>query len=110
MSKPSGTQIASYNIKCHDQGKCNCNQEKNVYCGYGDREPEWFKKDEIVNHPKHYTNHASGVECIQVTEHFNFNIGNAIKYLWRSDLKGKQVEDLEKAIWYIKRELKRIKK
>ncbi len=65
---------------------------------------------ENVDHPKHYVSHASGVECIQVTEHFNFNIGNAIKYLWRSDLKGKQVEDLEKAIWYIKRELKRIGK
>jgi hypothetical protein len=58
-----------------------------------------------VNHPKHYTSHPSGIECIQITEHMGFNLGNAIKYIWRSDLKGKSTEDLEKAIWYIQREL-----
>ncbi len=60
--------------------------------------------DDNVNHPKHYTRHPSGVECIQVTEHYNFCIGNAIKYLWRSDLKN-GVEDLKKAVWYINREI-----
>jgi len=61
-----------------------------------------------VNHPKHYTSHPSGVECIEVTEHLNFCIGNAIKYLWRAGLKGEQVEDLRKARWYIDREIARI--
>jgi hypothetical protein len=61
-----------------------------------------------VNHPKHYTSHPSGVECIEVTEHLNFCIGNAIKYLWRAGLKGEQVEDLRKARWYIDREISRI--
>jgi hypothetical protein len=61
-----------------------------------------------VNHPKHYTKHPSGVECIQITEHMGFNLGNAVKYIWRADLKGKQVEDLKKAIWYINREIQRI--
>jgi hypothetical protein len=61
-----------------------------------------------VNHPKHYTSHPSGVECIEVTEHFNFCIGNAIKYLWRAGLKGEQVEDLRKARWYIDREISRV--
>lgn len=61
-----------------------------------------------VNHPKHYTEHPSGVECIQITEHMSFNLGNAVKYIWRADLKGKQVEDLKKAVWYINREIKRI--
>ena len=61
-----------------------------------------------VNHPKHYTSHPSGVECIEITEHFNFCIGNAIKYLWRAGLKGEQVEDLRKARWYIDREIARI--
>jgi hypothetical protein len=61
-----------------------------------------------VNHPKHYTNHPSGVECIEVTEHMNFCVGNAIKYLWRAGLKGEQVEDLRKARWYIDREIARI--
>lgn len=61
-----------------------------------------------VNHPKHYTSHPSGVECIEITEHLNFCIGNAIKYLWRAGLKGEQVEDLRKARWYIDREISRI--
>jgi hypothetical protein len=61
-----------------------------------------------VNHPKHYTAHPSGVEAIEITEHFNFNKGNAIKYIWRSSDKGKEVEDLRKARWYIDREIARI--
>ena len=40
-----------------------------------------------VNHPAHYTSDPSGVECIQITRHRNFNVGNAIKYLWRAGLK-----------------------
>ena len=62
-----------------------------------------------VNHPKHYTEHPSGIECIQITEHMGFNLGNAIKYIWRSDLKNDAVEDLQKAVWYIERELKKRK-
>ncbi len=61
-----------------------------------------------VNHPRHYTEHPSGVECIQITEHMGFNLGNAVKYIWRADLKGNQVEDLKKAVWYINREIQRI--
>jgi hypothetical protein len=60
-----------------------------------------------VNHPKHYTSHPSGVECIQITEHMGFNLGNAIKYIWRADLKGADIENLEKAAWYINREIYR---
>ena len=61
-----------------------------------------------VNHPTHYTTHPSGVECIQVTEHMNFCLGNAIKYLWRAGLKGAALEDLKKARWYIDREIARV--
>ena len=68
---------------------------------------EWEVQDN-VNHPKHYTSHPSGVECIEITEHMNFNLGNATKYVWRSSLKGKNVEDLKKAIWYLEREIARI--
>jgi hypothetical protein len=68
---------------------------------------EAFMNDN-VNHPKHYTSHPSGVECIEITEHFNFCIGNAMKYLWRAGLKGEQIEDLRKARWYIDREIARI--
>jgi hypothetical protein len=60
-----------------------------------------------VNHPKHYTTHASGIECIDVTEHMGFNLGNATKYIWRCDLKKDAIEDLRKAIWYIEREIQR---
>ena len=59
-----------------------------------------------VNHPSHY-NQIKDIECIDVIEHFNFNIGSAIKYLWRADYKGNPMEDLEKAAWYIQREIER---
>lgn len=64
------------------------------------------KPSDPVNHPSHYTSHPSGIECIQVTEHMNFCIGNAVKYLWRADLKN-GLEDLKKAQWYINREIER---
>ncbi len=60
-----------------------------------------------VNHPPHYKAHPSGIECIQITEHMNFNIGNAVKYLWRADEKGNALEDLKKAQWYVTREIAR---
>ena len=66
-----------------------------------------FNQPDPVNHPSHYTSHPSGIECIQVTEHFNFCLGNAIKYLWRADSKNDATEDLKKAIWYIERELQK---
>jgi hypothetical protein len=59
-----------------------------------------------VEHPVHYTSHPSGVEVIEITEHMNFCLGNAIKYILRCDLKG-GVEDLKKARWYIEREIDR---
>lgn len=62
---------------------------------------------DAVDHPQHYTVHPSGVECITITEHMGFNLGNAMKYIWRADLKNDAIEDLRKAQWYIERELKR---
>jgi len=72
-----------------------------------DRVPD-PKSDDPVNHPAHYTAHPSGVECIQITEHMGFNLGNAVKYVWRAGEKGDAVEDLLKAAWYIDREIKRL--
>lgn len=67
---------------------------------------EWDLNNDPVNHPKHYTEHPSGIECIQITEHMNFCLGNAIKYIWRAGLKSdNKVQDLEKAVWYIQREI-----
>lgn len=59
-----------------------------------------------VNQPKHYCSHPSGIECIQIAELLPFNLGNAIKYLWRSDLKWDKQEDTKKAIFYLRRQAK----
>lgn len=61
-----------------------------------------------VDHPPHYN--QLGIECIEVVENFPFNVGNAIKYLWRCQHKGKHLEDLQKALWYVNREIERLKK
>lgn len=69
-----------------------------------------------VNHPTHYNSHPSGIECIDVIEHYNFCIGNAVKYLWRAGLKeeagmlgnSKEIEDCKKAIWYINRHIRKL--
>ena len=58
-----------------------------------------------ITRPKHYASHPSGIECIVVTEHMNFCLGNAIKYLWRAGEKGDAIEDLKKAQWYLNREI-----
>ena len=71
-------------------------------------------KEDNVNHPSHYTSHPSGIECITITQYHDFCIGNAIKYLWRAGLKKdadksdieKEIEDLEKARWYINQKIK----
>ncbi len=67
---------------------------------------------EKIDHPPHYTSSeakcsACGeqIECIDITEHMGFNLGNAMKYIWRADLKGNRDDDLKKAIWYLRREL-----
>jgi hypothetical protein len=72
---------------------------------------------DMVNNPPHYTSHPSGIECITITRHYCFSIGNAIKYLWRAGLKKdisledkqKEIEDLEKSIWYINDRIKQLK-
>lgn len=65
---------------------------------------------DMVNHPPHYTEDAPKcencgypIECITIVRRLGFNVGNAIKYLWRTGKKGdlrKAVEDLRKAAWY----------
>jgi hypothetical protein len=65
-----------------------------------------------INHPPHYKSLRakcfkceSSIECIDVTRTMNFNLGNAIKYIWRCEYKGKKIEDLKKAIWYLQDEI-----
>jgi hypothetical protein len=92
-----------------------CLKRKNM-----SKESESFETISIdnVNHPSYYTSHPSGVECIEITRHYCFAIGSAIKYLWRAGLKKeeglsdreKEIEDLEKAVWFIKDRIEQLKK
>lgn len=69
-----------------------------------------IRPGEAVNHPQHYNDHPAGVECIDVVEHMSFNVGNAMKYMWRAGLKpgAEHKQDLEKAVWYLQREIARV--
>ena len=75
-----------------------------------------MEENNRVNHPSYYQD-PSGIECITIARHRNFNIGNALKYLWRAGLKEeeglnrveKQIEDLQKAIFYINDEINLLK-
>lgn len=96
----------------------NDNGEKSQICNDNVRNYFGLPVDEPdnVNHPEHYTSHPSGIECIEITRHYPFSIGNAIKYLWRAGLKKdasltdnqKEIEDLKKAIWYINDRIKQL--
>lgn len=72
-------------------------------------EPEDSSYDP-VKRPSHYNQHPSGVECIEITQHMNFPLGSAIKYIWRADLKGNAIQDLEKAREYLDVEIAKRKK
>ena len=65
---------------------------------------------DAVNHPSHYNSHPSGIECLQVVRHFNFNLGNVIKYIWRAGKKGEEglLKDLKKARFYLEDEIKKL--
>jgi len=78
-------------------------------------EPEIYAKKlekalDLINHPPHYKSHPSGIECIQITEHMGFCLGNVIKYVWRAGEKENttRLEDLKKAKWYLEREIERL--
>ena len=85
------------------------------YCEHANYESDicWYcgmrcRGDEAnIDSPPHYTSHESGIECIQVTEHMNFCLGNVVKYVWRVDQKGDPIENLKKARFYINREIER---
>ena len=101
---------ASENVRKMPSYKASGGDPKAVVEGLEEGPPGYCDIDpDLVNHPPHYTSHPSGVECIEVTEHMNFCVGNAIKYLWRAGRKGEAVEDLEKAKWYLDREIERVK-
>ncbi|MFG0261883.1 MAG: DUF3310 domain-containing protein [Novipirellula sp. JB048] len=109
FSEPAPKLDGVESVKCgspaHRSGEDYCNA---CWPGTVDDEPDCEEPEQdLVNHPPHYTSHPSGIECIQVCEHFPFSIGNVIKYLWRSEMKGDAIEDLQKARWYLDREITR---
>lgn len=63
-----------------------------------------------VNHPKHYTDTPFGLEVIEITDKYDFTVGNALKYIFRAGKKGDAVKDLDKAVWYLKHKIKMMKK
>lgn len=83
-------------------GECQICKEHSLDCLCGHLDESI---DEYVNHPNHYQ--GNSIEVIDVIEDFNlgFNLGNAIKYILRSDKKGGKQQDLNKAIWYLEREI-----
>jgi hypothetical protein len=100
------------------------NDRGSLHCWYesgheGKHSWEHARSHDPVDHPKHYNSHPSGIECIVVARHHNFNIGNVFKYLWRAGLKAgagehptnnaSTVQDLEKARWYLTDEINRLK-
>jgi len=93
---------------CIEDCGCRINiQSKAAIRGLPDNK-DWA--DDPVSHPKHYTEHPSGIECIQITEHMNYCLGNAVKYIWRAGLKSDDpIQDLEKSVWYVQREIQRLK-
>jgi hypothetical protein len=68
-------------------------------------------KKELVNHPKHYGGKDNPYEAIKVIEAWDlgFCLGNTIKYISRAGKKDETIQELEKALWYLKREIKNLK-
>ena len=95
-----------------DCGKRFANEELPAAALKGNADNDELKKqDDIIEHPAHYT---QGIECMDYIERHKLNYarGNIIKYVTRAGLKdeSKEVEDLEKARWYLDREIERVKK
>ena len=82
----------------------------NIDISFDNNEDKISDKDKTdnVNHPVHYAETVPGIECIEVTRNFNFNRGNAIKYIWRAGYKSDEIEDLKKAIWYLNDEVNKL--
>jgi len=86
-----------------------------INCIIDDKDPSYVhpSKGDPINHPEHYNSSKAHcecgrkIECIDITRHLNFDLGNAIKYIWRCDLKGEPIEQLKKALWYLNDEIKK---
>lgn len=88
-----------------------CPQHKSLRYVHPETTPMSLPPD-LINHPLHYTSHPSGVECIQITEHMDFLLGNVVKYVWRNGLKDQvpSLVDLKKAQWYLNRKIENLER
>lgn len=94
----------------HDSDDCfdTCNGYPGIRTPRPKSRPSPPPNGDPVQHPSHYADRVPGIECIEVAQHFNFNRGNAIKYLWRAGAKANEIEDLRKARQYIEFEIARL--
>lgn len=96
---------------------CDCAQSSFAVLPLRAKETDFFKSVGVIpdpiNHPLHYTKGKAKcscgrtIECIDIVRHLGFNLGNAIKYIWRCDLKGNSTEDLKKAVFYLNDEIQK---
>ena len=103
---PAGARVSDLSTPVRDDSGVHRRSFAPRHADTPEALPEAPVEDAI--NPSHYRKHASGIECIEVTRHLNFNIGNAIKYLWRYMDKGDPIENLKKAQWYIDDEIRRL--
>lgn len=104
-----------YSVSSCESPCCDCYEHdlfepsRNIGGGGGGAKAEQKPSDEMVNHPKHYNMHC--IEPINVIEDWklNFNLGSTVKYIARCDYKENPIQDLEKALWYLNREIERRK-
>jgi hypothetical protein len=99
--------LPNYALFCHmkDEHNLTLTEPQMEEIKNAIKEDEKIKQIEAVNHPDHYN--SQPIECIKIAELYNFNVGNAIKYLWRCEYKGNKKQDLQKAAFYIQREIDR---
>lgn len=83
---------------------------KNMRKGAVESEVNEQEKTDVEDpiNPSHYRKHPSGIECIEVVRHMNFNLGQVFKYIWRADHKGLTIENLKKARWHLDDEIQRL--
>lgn len=101
LKKPQLTE----KTQLSEQDEVDIVEGKQTLSGKSISDPVKENTVDMVNHPPHYKSHPSGIECIEVVRHMSFNIGNAIKYIWRCEDKNNKLEDLKKALWYIQDEI-----
>ena len=110
----SNCKYTKYDLEQYPCVSCRNSEVEGTY-EYEQRPFLWEQQDDVsddpVNHPSHYTKGKIEVADFIADQKLNFDRGNAVKYVCRAGTKDpeKEIQDLEKAIWYIKHEIKTLK-